>query len=205
MRGERYTKDQLAFLRNGYKTHQIKVLTDIFNEKYGTEKTVSAIKGTIFRNKFLSGRTGKFHKGNQAWNKGKTGYMGANKTSFKKGNLPHNHKPLYSERIGKDGYREISVPEENPYTGFPSRYVQKHVWVWKQKNGPVPDGHVITFRDGDITRVELENLTLLSRAELLWLNRNGYAEYDDPQLMKIMRSTARVVCSANKLKKGVRI
>lgn len=204
MPGLPYTREQLAFLHVGYKKNPAEELTALFNEKFGQARTLAAIKGTLKRNSFKSGRTGRFRKGEQAWNKGVKGYMGANKTSFKGGNTPHNTKPLYSERTGKNGYIEISVPETNPHTGHPSRYVQKHVWIWKQKNGPVPDGHVVTFRDGDITNLTIENLTLLSRAELLWLNRNEYAKYEDPQLRAIMRATARVVCSAHKKKKEIK-
>jgi hypothetical protein len=101
--------------------------------------------------------------------------MGANRTSFKKGQLPHNHQPLWSERIcSKDGYIYISVPETNPHTGFPTRYKQKHVWIWEQINGPVPKGCCIIFEDSDIYNLAIENLLCVHRNLLLILNLHNY-------------------------------
>ena len=68
----------------------------------------------------------------------------------------------------------MKVAEQDPYTGFPTRYKHKHVYVWEQAHGPVPEGMIVAFIDGDKTRCELENLMLISRAELLNLNRRGY-------------------------------
>lgn len=53
--------------------------------------------------------------GNIPFNKGKKGYMSAEQyekckqTMFKKGNIPANHRPIGSERVGKDGYILIKI------------------------------------------------------------------------------------------------
>jgi len=114
----RYTDEMLGFLEIGFKSMPVAELTNAFNQKYDTNKKKTAIHGLLTRKGFTCGRSGHFKKGQKSWNHGKKGYMGPNRTSFKKGNLPHNHKPLWSERISKDGYVEISVPERNPHTGF---------------------------------------------------------------------------------------
>ena len=101
-------------------------------------------------------------------------------TSFKKGNAPPNRKPLFSERVcPKDGFILIKVPERNPYTGFPTRYKHKHVYVYEQEHGPVPEGMVVALIDGDKTNCEPENLMLISRATLLNLNQLGYKDMPD--------------------------
>ena len=46
----------------------------------------------------------------------------------------------------------------------------KHILIWKQANGPVPDGHNIVFRDGDTQNCVLENLECISNAELMHRN-----------------------------------
>ena len=48
----------------------------------------------MFRNNLTTGTGGYFRKGSIPWNRGIKGYMGANKTSFKKGNIPPNYKCL---------------------------------------------------------------------------------------------------------------
>lgn len=48
------------------------------------------------------------------------------------------------------------------------------MYIWEQANGPVPKGMVVAFINGD--KCELENLMLISRPELLNLNRLGYKD-----------------------------
>lgn len=190
-----YTKRQLNWLRKNYLSMSAKELTAAFNAKYGQTRTDDAIKGTLFREGIRCGRTGQFEQGATVWNKGKKGYMGANATSFQKGNVPANHKPLWTERISKDGYVEMSVPERNPYTGFSSRYKCKHLWLWEQANGPLPKGHVVIFKDGNNRNFDLSNLILISRNELLSANLHGYK--DQPEELKpVILNIAKIEAKA---------
>lgn len=172
----------LNWLRVKYQTTPQAEMAQAFYDEHGHIVTSRQIRAALRNHKIRSGRTGRFEKGQKGWNIGIRGYMGANVTSFKKGNLPHNHKPLWSERIDKNGYIEISVPEKNPYTGFATRYKHKHVWIWEQANGKKPKGSVIVFEDGDNRNFEPENLILVTRAELLVMNLHGYK--DQPSELK---------------------
>jgi hypothetical protein len=174
-----FSPEQVQFLRAGYKDYTVQELTALFNAKFCGNHHTGRIKSFLSNHGVISGRTGCFEKGSVSWNKGKKGYMGANATSFKKGQLPHNHKRLWTERISKDGYVEISVPEVNPHTGFPQRYRMKHVWLWEVHNGPVPPGSIVVFRDGNKGNIALENLMLVTRAELLSMNLHGYQSTPD--------------------------
>ncbi len=194
----RYTDEMLGFLEIGFKSMPVAELTNAFNQKYDTNKKKTAIHGLLTRKGFTCGRSGHFKKGQKSWNHGKKGYMGPNRTSFKKGNLPHNHKPLWSERISKDGYVEISVPERNPHTGFKTRYKHKHVWLWEQQHGPAPKGYAVVFKDGNNRNFEDDNLRLISRAELLYLNRNGYSKLP-VEFKPTMRKVAKVAVKAAEL------
>jgi len=172
-----FTDEQARFIRDSYKDRSLLEMTILFNGRFGTNRTRQQIKNFVARRGFTSGRTGCFPRGHKPWNTGTKGLTGANKTSFKKGNVPANCRPLGSERIcSKDGYILVNVPERNPYTGCPTRYKHKHVYDWEQAHGPVPKGMVVAFISSDKTRCELENLMLVSRAELLNLNRHGYKD-----------------------------
>ena len=172
-----YTPDMVAWLREHYPLMPSPELAAAFNARYGTSHSVDAIKSTCGRYRIASGRSGRFEKGQTSWNKGVKGYMGANATSFKKGTVPPNQKPLWAERIcSKDGYVYISVPEVNPYTGHARRYRQKHVWLWEQANGPVPKGCAIIFADCDKYNFALDNLLCISRGVLLLLNQHKYKD-----------------------------
>lgn len=153
-------------------------ITRMVNERFGTDYTVKQVKALMARRGITSGLKGQFEKGGKPWNAGTRGQglTGRNRGSFKPGNVPPNRNPMWDERIGKDGIIEMKVPERCPYTGFPTRYKAKHVWIWEQANGPVPSDHVVAFRDSDRTNICLENLMLVPRAELLEMNRMRYRE-----------------------------
>jgi hypothetical protein len=169
-----FTAAQLDFLREKYKKYSLPVLAWALNETFCLALSESQVRGALRNHHIKSGRTGQFRKEDAPWNLGKKGYMGANKTSFKTGNLPHNHQPLWTERVDKNGYIEMSVPERNPYTGFPTRYKHKHVWIWEQAHGPKPKGTAVIFKDGDNRNFYPDNLLLVTRTELLVMNQHGY-------------------------------
>lgn len=172
----RFTAEQILFLRAAYASKSRHSLAKAFNKKFGTTRSDASITACLRNHRISSGRTGYFPKGHTPWNLGKKGYIGANATSFQPGNMPHNKRRLWSERITRDGYIEISIPERNPYTGAPTRYKQKHVWLWEMKNCRVPKGHVLIFKDGNPLNCVIDNLLLIKRGELLALNLHNYRE-----------------------------
>lgn len=78
--------------------------------------------------------------------------------------------PIGTERY-KEKYIRVKVAQ-------PNVWVKKHVFLWEQAHGKVPKGHLIMFADGNKFNVTLENLLLVSKAELLQLNRNGMIKED---------------------------
>lgn len=173
-----YTTEHERFVRDLCPHVSKQELVERFNNRFGMQITLGKMKALMGNRKINSGRTGCFPKGHKSWNYGTKGQglTGPNRTSFKKGNMPPNRKPLWSERVNVYGYIEIKVPERDPYTGFPTRYKLKHKWLWEQEHGPVPSGHVVAFRDGDKLNCRLENLMLISRNMLARLNQIGYGD-----------------------------
>ena len=109
----------------------------------------------------------RFVKGQEPANKGKRieefmtaeGIAASSRTRFKRGQKPHNTKPIGHERIDpKDGYVFIKVSDDKPM-------VLKHRYVWEQHNGAVPDGYCIAFRDGNRQNCDIGNLYLISRED----------------------------------------
>jgi len=178
-----FTPEQIQFIKDNYKGLSVAEMTDLFNAEFGLGMKRQQIKTAVKNRGINSGLTGQFKKGHKSWNKGTKGLTGANRTSFKKGSVPANRRPLWDERVcPKDGYIQMKVPEPNPYTGFPTRYKHKHVYMWEQEHGPVPKGMVVALRDGDKTNCDPDNLMLITRAELLRLNKHGYK--DAPEELK---------------------
>lgn len=145
-----------------------KHLTALFNAYFGTALTAVQIAGTLQRYGIRNGVKTTFTKGCQPWNKGMKGLVhlgGA--TKFTKGHTPNNHRPVGSERVNKDGCKEVKVAEPNVWQS-------KHSYLWSQKNGPIPKGHVVVFADGNHENYDEDNLLLLSRAQLAVMNKRGY-------------------------------
>ncbi|WP_335961676.1 HNH endonuclease signature motif containing protein [Acinetobacter haemolyticus] len=156
----KYTSEQLAYIQaNCSKTR--KELTLDVNLIFLTDFTVDQIKSLCTRNKWNTGRTGCFEKGDKPWNTGTKGVCKPNSGNFKKGQQTWNKKPIGYERIcSKDGYVLVKVAEPNVFK-------LKHRVVWGKANGPIPENHVIAFNNLDKTDCRLENLTLMAKAEMV--------------------------------------
>lgn len=142
--------------------------------------TVAQINGYYSNHHLNCGITGRFEKGHVPANKGKhpptVGRMA--ETQFMKGNLPHNTKPIGYERISKDGYVEVKVKmrPSSPYCN--DNFIPKHRLLWEAENGPVPKGHKLIFADGDKTNISLDNLLLITDAQMARLNKSGFVKVD---------------------------
>jgi hypothetical protein len=188
-----YTDEQISFLKNNCSLSRPE-LTLMFNERFGTAITQSAISSYCKRYGWLTGRDGRLKKGNKPWNTGLKGrgVCKSNSTSFKKGQVPANVKPLGHERIcSKDGFILIKVAEENPYTGAKTRYRLKHQFVWEQHHGDIPDGCVIRFKDGNKFNCEIDNLLCETLAVNLQMNRNRVNDLPD-DLIETGQAIARL-------------
>lgn len=145
-----------------------KEMTELLNKTFNKNYKASQIKNYYANNKLSSGLTGYFDKDHIPQNKGKKGQCapGCEKGWFRKGNTPENHKPVGSERIDtKDGYTLIKNAEPNVWE-------LKHKVIYEEVHGKVPDGCVVTFLDGDITNLKIDNLEAITMGESLLLNRS---------------------------------
>ncbi len=190
-----FTNEQQIFIRENYIGIGNKELTNMLNSKFGTKFEPLQLKNYKRRHKLDSGLKGYFEKGHNPHNKGKKGYYGkgCEKTWFKKGNIPKNHKPVGSERIDKDGYTLVKVAE-------PKKWRLKHVVLWEKHNGPVPKGYKVVFLDGDIKNITIENLALVSNQEMLMANRMGL-RYKNKELTEVGINIARVIVASRNRKK----
>ena len=122
---------------------------------------------------------------------------GANKTSFKKGNVPHTLLPIGSESVTRDGYTIVKVSNKGKRSDC---WRPKQRLVWEKHYGPVPDGHAVVFGDGDKTNFSLDNLILVSRSQLSVMNTKKLIQ-NDAELTKAGANVAQLIISINKAKK----
>jgi hypothetical protein len=67
----------------------------------------------------------------------------------------------------------------------------KHAIIWEQAHGPIPKGHVIIFADGNKLNMDLENLLLVSRSEIVYMNHEGLIS-TNPEFTKTGKLVAKL-------------
>lgn len=190
-----FTPEVVAFAKQNNRGKSAEELTELLNHTFGTSYTAAQIKGLRARNHWDSGLTGHFTAGHTPHNKGVKGrsYPGMAATQFKKGDQPHNHRPVGSERRTKDGYMERKIAEPNVWRAV-------HVLKWEEVHGPVPKGHVLLFKDHNQLNVELDNLLLITRGELAVMNRRGWC-CENPEATESALYATRYIKAATSQKK----
>lgn len=163
------------------------------NEKYGagtiTEKKMKAYKNN---HKISSGLDGRFKPGTIPVNKGKPmspeQYERCKETMFKKGQVPTNHLNVGEYTHTTDGYlirkaRETGTQRE--------RFEFVHRAVWEEHNGPIPDGKMVSFLDGDKDNCSIENLFLIDKRINAAMNKRKL-RFKDPELTAIGHTAAKL-------------
>lgn len=163
------------------------------NETFGTEYSTKQINTYYKNHGHNSGLSGRFEPGHVPANKGThpptRGRMA--QTQFKAGHTPHNKLPIGSIIMKADGYMWQKLGEGA------RDWRQKHILVWEEAHGPIPDGHIITFKDGDKTNYDLENLAMITMAESIELTRRGLRT-GDKTLTETGILIARLNCKISK-------
>ena len=97
------------------------------------------------------------------------------KTAYKKGNVPSNTKEVGEYSHTTDGYLIRKVKSTGTQR---EKWEFVHLAVWKEHNGPIPEGCIITFADGDKDNCDISNLILETRAQHGVKNRWNIHGYD---------------------------
>jgi hypothetical protein len=169
-----YTDEHVEFIKKHYAGRTMKDVVPLFNKHFGLNKTEKALSCML-------------HK--RGLN------LGSKQNTFKKGSTPKNSRPLYSEKTTPHGVVSVKIPNNKPNAKRKTKWQHKQKFIWEKHNGPVPDGYFVTFRGPDTNNFEPENLMLVSRAELLQLNKNRYRK--QPEELK------PTVLALSKLQAGI--
>lgn len=168
-----YTEEHVKFLKDHAAKMSRIELTALFNREFQLSMNVEAIRAFCRNHKLPDAPQAKFQKGRIPWNKGTKGLVhGGSATQFKKGCIAHNRLPVGYERKTWNGYTLVKIDEKN--------WVRKHIYLWEQHNGPIPNDSCLIFLDGNKENVTLENLELVKRSELALINRYGL-KYQDAE------------------------
>lgn len=170
---ELYPAEVAAYIRENYKGTGYADMAARLREVFGREYTPTQIMGYYKNHKLNSGLTGRFEKGHVPTNKGRKGYVspGSEKGWFRKGSQPWDTVPVGTIATKTDGYLWKKI--DNKPGDWRQNWKQLHLLVWEEAHGPVPEGHRVIFKDKNRQNCAPENLTLVSLAENVVMNKNG--------------------------------
>lgn len=184
-----YLEEHRKFIEKNCKGITTEELAILFNERFKVNITRNQIRAYLKNNKLKNGLGGQFKKGHIPVNKGTKGMMKPNKTSFVKGHIPGNYRSVGSERINKEGYIEIKICD-------PNKWALKHNFIYEKEVGKVPKGHALFFLDQNRENVSIDNLTLITRQELAFLNKElKVSDNKDINETKILMARIKSKCS----------
>jgi hypothetical protein len=199
---KKYTAEQIKYLESKVKGRKYKDLTELFNKKFGTSITRTGIMQQCWSNGLHNGLKIGFQKGHIPHNKGKKKWWkGGEETQFKPGQLPPSTRPVGDERINVCGYIEVKYQQKpGPVK---NKWKSKHALIWEKTNGKIPKGHVVIFADGNKRNFDINNLLLVSRKELVVMNKK-HLIYNHKNLTAVGKTIADLSIVIKKRKREMK-
>lgn len=177
-----YPAEVMDYIMENYRGCGPTEMAGRLNREFGTAYSREQIKAFYKNRKLDSGITCHWEKGHVPYNKGRhpetRGRMA--ETQFKKGHTPANKLPVGTEIVKDDGYLWRKTGEGC------REWRQVHRIIWEEAHGPIPEGKILTFLNGDKTDVRLENLALIDLSINATMNnknrRSRYAEVTEANI-----------------------
>jgi hypothetical protein len=100
--------------------------------------------------------------------------------------------PIGTEFINYWGYVVRKINNDRPAR---DRWKAVHIIEWEDHHGPVPEGYMLTFKDGNKMNWDIENLELINRKE--GLLRNTIHRYPDEvkAIIRLQKKLERTIRS----------
>lgn len=228
-RCNKYTKQQIAFLKDNASNMSFKELTAAFNKRFNLSLSYNALHGYCLSHEICKRKRPLYHK----YSIKEKQFIRTNikNTSFKKlaeqfnaffnANITAQQLELFCYRHGMKNGRPGGMPkgakhkDAKPvgYESYDGKYIRvkcsdgkykrKHVFLWESANGPVPKGHAIIFTDGNKLNFSLDNLLLVKRGELVTLNKCGLI-FSDVESTKAGLQIARIKSAVRRRQKELK-
>lgn len=197
----KWLEEEIEFIREIYPFYENKEISKMIKDKFGFDVSTRNLQNV--RNKYkipkkVIPNSGCYRKGDEPWNKGKVMSDEVKEkvkgTWFKKGQIPKNHKPVGSTRVDRDGYKLIKIAEPNKWALYHRRLYEETHGEKLKKN------EAVIFADGDKTNFDLDNLVKVSRANLLYINKNKLI-FENSELTKSGVNVSKVAEKIIKLER----
>lgn len=178
-----------------------KEIAELVSAHFGIDFSERQCRAYKDNHNIVSGLDCRFQKGHEPSNKGKPmskeQYRKCSSTMFKKGHVPANHMKIGEYTHTTDGYLIRKIKETGSQR---ERFEFVHRAVWEEHNGPVPEGKMVSFLDGNKDNCNIENLVLIDNAENLEMNRSRL-RFTEPERTRTGFLVAKVRVTARQKKR----
>lgn len=179
MKGQQipYSAEELAWIKQRAKNHRPTTHAAFCALFERADVSLKNLNALCKRKGWLTGRTGCFAPGAVPVNKGKTMPFNANSaaTQFKHGSRSGRaeelYKPIGTERLTKDGYRQRKMNDDMP---IHTRWQLVQRVEWEAVNGPIPAGYALKCLNGDRKDCRPSNWEAVPRGVLSRLNEGRH-------------------------------
>lgn len=182
-----WTDNEIKFITDNYSDMNTSDIATILNRPmggvYGKAHSMGLKKSKEYLSIMLEreskklaefGKNYQFKKGNVPYNYGQKMstilYEKCKKTMFKKGRKPHNTRNKGEESKSQDGYTYVKIADND--------WRLKHRVVYENVNGPIPEDHIVVFKDNNQQNFDINNLLLISKSDNML--RNTIHQYPQP-------------------------
>lgn len=158
-----YSIEQEEFLKENAPLMSRKELTERFNEKFGTDKGVRAIKTYCNNRGYNASSDGRFQEGHVSWQTGvcgddfKSHYTDESFTRLTEKMINANKTKKIGDEIIKNGEPFIIVSVDYSLPHDKRRQPKRRV-VWEQLHGEIPKDHCVICLDGNPMNCDPSNL-----------------------------------------------
>ena len=177
-------------------------IAKMVSEYFGISFTETQCKAYKKNHNITSGIDCRFRKGSIPANKGvkmsPEQYAKSKATMFKKGHIPTNHMEVGQYSHTTDGYLIRKIREKGTQR---ERFEFVHRAVWEQNNGPIPEGKMVSFLDGNKDNCDISNLFLIDNQTNLEMNRRKL-RFTCPEMTAAGKNVAELNVCINRKKQG---
>lgn len=196
----KYPEGMKEYIQSIAKGKETKEIAKEVSEYFGIEFSVSQCRAYKKNHDIVSGLNCRFKDGNEPANKGKKmspeQYEKCKATMFLKGNVPANRMEIGEYTHTTDGYLVQKVQEHGTQK---ERFEFVHRKVWEEHNGPIPEGKMVSFLDGNKDNCDIDNLVLIDNKENLELNRSNL-RFSNAEFTKAGVAIAKVKVAARQMR-----
>lgn len=162
-----FTLEERQYIRDNAKGHTVQELSDMMFEEFGKRFTLKQIQSYKKHNGIVSGLTGRIDKGGKTRDGKPIDEDMLQKMldrRWQPGQVSPNKEDVGTIVTNIYGYKKIKLAD-------PDVWDYLHWHIWKQHNGEIPKGHIVTFINGDKSDCRIENLALCSREANIRINQ----------------------------------